>query len=240
MASATNYTNLHNLNQKTLSLKLQLNQIGKTDKTIFNRVRNITSKSKSRTFLNNIARIITEIAPLGILDNPDNFEKIKKIKSLLNDFIEKKGNFPELISQANECIKYIDFIIKRFEVKKLINNVNLNEEIKNALKTGIIDIRGNNKENTNKKLKKKIMDLYKQFLDKYIENYMKLLDYKSSNSNKKSSMEQIDLLDLIHPLFYEYYNHLIDQEDQEITKKVTDIQKLKQFQFMKNYNRFLD
>ena len=89
MSSATNYANLHNLNQKTLSLKLQLNQIGKTDKTIFNRVRNITSKSKSRTFISNIARIITEIAPEGILDNPDNFEKIKKIKSLLNDFIEK-------------------------------------------------------------------------------------------------------------------------------------------------------
>jgi len=240
MDAGINYIEFHNQsnnysNQNTLSLKEQLNKIGKTEKTMLNRLRNVTSKSKSDTFLDNITRIITEIDPRNFVEYyPDHHKKIIKIKSLLTDFMKKKDNFPELKARANQIIILIDQMIAIFKIKEAIDKVNLkNEEIKSALK-GTIDIRGNNKQNTNKKFKEKIMMLYKEFLNKYIENY-ELVINSLSNSNKRSGMEQIELLNLIHHLFYKNYNHLIDKEDQEILNKKNEINILSKYQFYKNF-----
>jgi len=222
---SNNYSNNNYSNNNTRNLKNKLNQIGKTDKTMFNRFRNVTSKSKSDTFLDKINTIITEIDPRSVVEyNPDHHKKILEIKNLLTVFKQKKASF-----RVQEIENKINEILRIFIIKEAIDKVKLNEEIKSALK-GTIDIRGNNKQNTNKKFKETIMGLYKQFLDKYIENY--------ESSNK----EQIKLLDIIHHLFYKNYNHLIDKQDQEILKKMNYIDILKQYQFYKNYlqpNKFL-
>lgn len=239
MAAAINHIRFNNQfnnysNQNTESLKEQLNQIGKTDKTIGNRFRILTSKSKSDTFLDKITEIITEIDPRTVVDyNQKNHKKIKKIKSFLNQFKQKKDNFLELIERAQKIIILIDQMIETFEIKEAIKKVKLNEEIKSALK-GTIDIRGYNRKNTNKKFKEKIMMLYKEFLNKYIENYELVINPKS-NSNKKSGMEQIELLNKIHHLFYKNYHHLIDKEDQEILNKKNEINILSKYQFYKNF-----
>ena len=106
MAAAINYIEFHNQsnnysNRNTLNLKNQLNQIGKTDKTMWNKLSILTSKSKSDTFLDNITTKITEIDPEAVVDyKQKNHKKIIKIKSLLNDFMIKKANFPELIQRS--------------------------------------------------------------------------------------------------------------------------------------------
>jgi len=239
MDDAINYIKFHNQsnnysNQNTASLKEQLNQIGKTDKTMGNRLRNLTSKSKSDTFLYKITEIITKIDPRRVVDyNQKNHKKIKKIKSLLNDFKQKKDNFPQLIERANQIEDDINNMIKIFEIKEAIEKVELNKDIKSALK-GTIDIRDNNRVNTNKKFKEKIMMLYKEFLNKYIENYELVINPKS-NSNKRSGIEQIELLNKIHHLFYKNYHHLIDKEDQEILNKKNEIDILIKYQFYKNF-----
>ncbi len=124
-------------------------------------------------------------------------------------------------------------MIETFEIKEAIEKVELNEDIKSALK-GTIDIRGNNRVKTNQEFKEKIMMLYKEFLNKYIENYELVINPKS-NSNKRSGMEQIELLNKIHHLFYKNYHHLIDKEDQEILNKKNEIDILFKYQFYKNF-----
>ena len=119
---------------------MQLNEIGKTKKTVLNRFKNLTPGSKSDAFLNNITEIIERINP-GVDYIPDNLKKIMQIKNLLSEFIEKKSNFPDLFGRATQIKDNIDKMIKVFKEKEVISiaisELDLSKNIQNALKGDI-------------------------------------------------------------------------------------------------------
>lgn len=228
MATASNYTPSNSVlpqntysNQNTINLNQQLEKIGRTDKTVLNKLRNFSFTSKSQNFLNKINEIIDRIDPKKTDKyEPDNFKKIQEIKKLLERFTEKK---PDLKNKANEIIKNINEMIIIFTRKEALSKVNLSNEIKNVLKKPI-NIKANNPKNETALYKEKIMGLYNKFLDEFIKNYYELVSNLQSNSNKKKkSMDQIELLKTVLPIFFDYYEYSINKKDPEILKKIDEI-----------------
>jgi hypothetical protein len=233
-AFTSNYSN-----KNTRELNQQLNNIGKPEKTFSNILRTFTPGSKSKKFLDKITEIIIRINPENSVEyNPDNHKKIIKIQKLLSEFKSKKTAFPDLIRIANQIQDNIKEMIKIFEEKEAINKLELDEEIKIALKGQIrINESGLTRNEIYKKYKQTIMVLYKKFLDKYIQNY-KLAIESTSNFNKKDSMEKIDLLNKVRPFFYKNYWELLKIKDEESLKKESEIELLKK-QIDKNFNDIL-
>lgn len=225
-------------NQNTRKLKMQLNEIGKTKKTVLNRFKNLTPGSKSDAFLNNITEIIERIN-LGVDYIPDNLKKIMQINNLLSEFMEKKKNFPDLFGRATEIKDNIDKMINVFKEKEdisiAISELGLSKNIQNALKGDIkINSRYLNTQQTNKKFKDTVMSIYNDFLNEYIKNY-ELAINSTSNSTKLKSMENIKLLNYIHQFFFKYYMDFINKEDEKLVKKSSEIDILMKYLYFVNY-----
>ena len=225
-------------NQNTRKLKMQLNEIGKTKKTVLNRFKNLTPGSKSDAFLNNITEIIERIKP-GVDYIPDNLKKIMQINNLLSEFMEKKKNFPDLFGRATEIKDNIDKMINVFKEKEdisiAISELGLSNNIQNALKGDIkINSRYLNTQQTNKKFKDTVMSIYNDFLNEYIKNY-ELAINSTSNSTKLKSMENIKLLNYIHQFFFKYYMDFINKEDEKLVKKSSEIDILMKYLYFVNY-----
>jgi membrane-bound lytic murein transglycosylase len=227
-------------NTNTINLEKKLNQIGKTEKTAFNRLRNFTPGSKSQTFLNKITEIITSINPKDVVEyHQANHKKIIKIAKLLSEFKGKKENFTDLIRQAEQIETNIKEMIQIFEEKEKINKVNLNPEIKEVLKgqfnvDKILKNEKLTKQEKNDKFKKEIMSIYKQFIDAYIKNYELAIESRN-NVNKSKFKEQIKLLDSIHKFFYIYYKELANLMKSELGKKKFEINILKKYIELNDY-----
>jgi hypothetical protein len=229
-----------NTNENTKNLKIKLNEIGKTEKTVFNRLKNLTPGSKSQTFLNKITEIIEKIDPKKTDEyKPLNHKKIIEILVLLTEFKKKKQNFQDLIRQANQIEANIKKMINIFESKEAINNVHLDTDIKQALMgqtkfDEIIRNKTKTKQQIDANISTKITSLYKQFIDAYIKNY-ELAIKSANNSIKKNSMKQIDLLNIVHHLFYVYYPDFINKKDDELVKKLSEINILKKYIELNDY-----
>jgi len=227
-------------NTNTINLEKKLNQIGKTEKTAFNRLRNFTPGSKSQTFLNKITEIITRINPINVVEyHQANHKKIIKIAKLLEEFKKKKEDFPDLLTQAKSIEDNIKNMIKIFESKEAINNVHLDTDIKQALMgqtkfDEIIRNKTKTKQQIDANISTKITSLYKQFIDAYIKNY-ELAIKSANNSIKKNSMKQIELLNRVHHLFYVYYPDFINKKDDELVKKLSEINILGKYIKLNDY-----
>ena len=218
-------------NENTMNLKIKLNEIGKTGKTFVNRLKSFTPGSKSQTFLNKIFDIIQKIDPNKTVEyNQDNHKKIIQIEKLLSVFKEKKQGFDDLIRQARQIEAIIKNMIEKFEskkaIKEAINNVDLARDIKQAL---------SGKTNFNNINSTKITSLYKQFIDAYIINYELAIKSANNSIEKKNSMKQIDLLNKVHHLFYVYYKDFINKKDDELVKKLSEINILKKYIELNDY-----
>ena len=225
-------------NQNTRKLKMQLNEIGKTEKTVLNRLKNLTTGSKSDAFLNNITEIIERIDPDSDY-TPADFKKIMQIKKLLIEFKNKKENFPDLVRRATQIKENIDIMIEVFKEKEVISiaisELGLSKNIQNALKGDInINSRYLNTQQINQRFKDTVMSIYNDFLNEYIKNY-ELAINSTINSTKLKSMENIKLLDSIHQFFFKYYMDFINKEDEELVKKSSEINILIKYLYFVNY-----